>query len=126
LIQLVEDLLPNGAQGWVEVAALYQAHSGELALPDPDNIKRYWIEKCCNKFKKPTGDPSDTKRDMILRCQRIQQRIHSKSASIILGVESGGDDGLSVDGSEEESDEEEEEKDDLLWWTLQGMQLAWT
>jgi hypothetical protein len=26
---------------------------------------------------------------MILRCQRIQQRIHEKSASAILGVESG-------------------------------------
>jgi hypothetical protein len=29
LIQVVEEKLPNGAQGWVEVAALYQHHSGE-------------------------------------------------------------------------------------------------
>jgi hypothetical protein len=46
---------------------------------------------------------------MILSYQRIQQRIHTKSASAMLGVESGGDGDLSVDGSEDESGEEEEE-----------------
>jgi hypothetical protein len=30
LIQVVEELLPNGAQGWQEVSALYQHSSGEL------------------------------------------------------------------------------------------------
>jgi hypothetical protein len=67
LIQLVEDELPNRAQGWVEVVALYQHCSGELALCDPNVVKWHWIEKCCNKFKKPTGDPGDPKRDMSLR-----------------------------------------------------------
>jgi hypothetical protein len=32
LIQVVEEKLPNGAQGWIEVAALYQHCSGELML----------------------------------------------------------------------------------------------
>jgi hypothetical protein len=53
-------------------------------------VKRHWIEKCCNKFKKPTGTPGNPKRDMILRCQQIQQRIHAKSSSIIMGVDSEG------------------------------------
>jgi len=70
-------------------------------------VKRFWIEKCCNKFKKLTGTPGDPKRDMILRCQRIQEQIHNKLASAIMGVESEGDDGLSLD-----SDEEDEEDDD--------------
>jgi hypothetical protein len=51
LIQVVEEKLPNGAQGWFEVAALYQHRSGELVLRDSDDVKRHWIEKCCNKFK---------------------------------------------------------------------------
>jgi hypothetical protein len=33
LILVVKELLPNGAQGWQEVATLYQHHSGELMCP---------------------------------------------------------------------------------------------
>jgi len=109
LILVVEELLPNGAQSWAEVAALYQSRSGELILWDHDDMKRYWIEKCCNKFKKPTGTPGDPKRDMILRCQRIQERIHNKSASAIMGVELEGDDGLSLDSEEEDEDDDDDE-----------------
>jgi hypothetical protein len=105
----VEELLPNGAQGWAEVAALYQSRSGELILQDHDDVKQYWIEKCCNKFKKLTGNPGDPKRDMILRCQRIQERIHNKSASAIMGVDSEGDDGLSLDSEEEDEDDDDDD-----------------
>jgi hypothetical protein len=84
----VEELLPNWAQSWAEVSALYQSHSGKLVLWDHDDVKQYWIEKCCFKFKKPTGTPGDPKRDMILRCQQIQEQIHHKLASVIIGVES--------------------------------------
>jgi hypothetical protein len=73
-------------------------------------VKWHWIKQCCNKFEKPTGVPGDPKSDMILRCQRIQQRIHAKTASVIMGVDSGGDEGLSVSDDEEESLEEEEEE----------------
>ncbi len=62
-------------------------------------MKRYWIEKCCFKFKKPTGAVGDPKRDMILRCQWIQQRIHDKSS-----LESEGDNGLNLDTNEEEDE----------------------
>jgi hypothetical protein len=106
---VVKELLPNGAQSWAEVAALYQSRSGEMILRDHDDMKRYWIEKCRNKFKKPTGTPGDPKRDMILRCQRIQERIHNKLASAIMGVESEGDDGLSLD---DDSDDDEDDDDD--------------
>jgi hypothetical protein len=44
----------------------------------------------------------DPKRDMILRCQRIQEWIHAKSSSLILGVDSDGDEGLSIEEEEEE------------------------
>jgi hypothetical protein len=111
LIQVVEEKLPNGVQGWVEVAALYQHRSsGELVLRDSYDMKQHWIEKCCNKFKKLTGVPGDPKRDRILKCQWIQQRIHAKTSSSIMGVESGGDDGLVMDGSSDEDSLEEKEQ----------------
>jgi len=113
LIQVVEELLPNGAQGWTEVARLYQVRTGELAVREYDDVKWHWIEKCCNKFKKPTGNPGDPKRDMILRCQRIQERIHEKSSSQILGVDSGGDTGLDVSTDASDDDEESEEENGL-------------
>ena len=59
LIQVVEEKLPNGAQGWQEVAFLYQQWSGELVLRDYEDVKRHWVDKCCNRFKKPTGNPGD-------------------------------------------------------------------
>jgi hypothetical protein len=37
--QVVEEKLPNGAQGWIEVAALYQHCSHELILRDSDDVK---------------------------------------------------------------------------------------
>jgi hypothetical protein len=39
LIQVVEEKLPNGAQGWQEVAFLYQQRSGELVLRDYEDVK---------------------------------------------------------------------------------------
>jgi hypothetical protein len=70
---VVEEVLRNGAQGWVEVAALYQAHIGEMIL---QTMSAAQDQKCCNKFKKLMGNPGDPKREMILRCQWVQQRIH--------------------------------------------------
>jgi hypothetical protein len=60
----------------------------------------------------PTGNPGDLKRDMILRYQQIQQQIHAKMSSAIVGVDSEGDEGLSMS----EDDEEEEE---VGWRVLQ-------
>jgi hypothetical protein len=113
LIQVVEELLPNGAQGWTEVARLYQVCTGELAVREYDDVKQHWIEKCCNKFKKPTGNPGDPKSDMIPRCQRIQERIHEKSSSLIMGVDSGGDTGLDVSTDASDDDKESEEENEL-------------
>jgi hypothetical protein len=67
-------------------------------------VKWHWIEKCCNKFKNLTGNPGDPKRDMILRYQRIRQRIHTKTSTTIMGVDSFRDDGLDLDEDEEEEE----------------------
>jgi hypothetical protein len=92
LIEVVEEKLPNGAPGWREVAALYQNRSRELILRDYEDVKRHWVEKCCNSFKNPTGDPGDPKRDMILKCQKIQGKIMAKTA-YSMGIASGEEEG---------------------------------
>jgi hypothetical protein len=56
---------------------------------------------CCN-----LGDP---KRDTILRCQRIQQRILAMTASAIMGADSGGDVGLSLPADLDEEEEADAE-----------------
>jgi hypothetical protein len=67
-------------------------------------------KSAATSLKAPPGDPGDPRRDRILKCQRIQQRIHTKLASTILGMESGGDNDLSVDSEAESGEEEEEEE----------------
>jgi hypothetical protein len=45
LILVVKELLPNGAQGWQEVATLYQHHSGELILWDLNNVDQEVLQE---------------------------------------------------------------------------------
>jgi hypothetical protein len=124
LILAVEELMPNGAQSWGEVAALYQSRSSELILRDHDDMKQYWIEKCCNKFKKLTGTPGDPKRDMILRCQWIQEQIHNKSALVIMAVQSDGDEGLSLDSDDKDSDDDDDNVEGEVAAVLGGSRLG--
>jgi len=98
LIMVVEEKLPNGAQGLLEVATLYQHCSRE---------------KCCNKLKKLTGNPGDTIRNKILRYKQIQKRILKKPATI-MGANSDGNAGLdlSEDSLESKEDTPAEGEDD--------------
>jgi len=123
LVMVVKEMPPNGAQAWQEVAALYQAWSGEMVLQDHDDVKRHWVNKCCNKFKRPTSTPSDPKRDMILRCQWIQERILKKSASSVMGADSEGDEGLDLSEDPEDS-EEEEYRDDVAVNLVDGVAVV--
>ena len=73
-----------------------------------DDIKHQWVEKMCNKFKKPTGGAGGTK-DLIIQCQQVQKMIHKKSESSLLGAHSGDD-----DGSYDDSDNDDQEKRRIL------------
>ncbi len=93
--------MPQGFLGWQEVAEMYHFRSQETVLQDHEDIKHYWAEKLCNKFKKPTGDPGDPVRDQILHCQ-IPAKILQKSASVV-------NDELSDEDEDDEEEQEEEE-----------------
>jgi hypothetical protein len=63
----------------------------------------HWCEKCCNKFKTPTGQ-TGAANEFIFRCQRVQDLIHKKNESRLLGA-----------GSDSSGDSEEGEDPDSSW-----------
>ena len=55
LIPIMERILPDGIEGWHLVALMYKEKSKEEVLWAEDDLKKNWIKKLCNNFKKPTG-----------------------------------------------------------------------
>jgi len=54
LLEVVKEILHAGAYAWEQVVNLYKERSGENVVCDQDDVKRHWVEKLCNEFKKPT------------------------------------------------------------------------
>ncbi len=111
LLEVVATFLPQGSNSWEQVAAAYKEKSGEGELRDKEDVRRHWREKCCNKFKAPTGQMGATN-DFILRCQTVQDLIHKKNKSSLLGV-----------GSDSSSDSDEGEDHDSSWLENQQTNL---
>ena len=57
LIDIVEELLPNGALGWQKVCQVYYDCSCEVNLRDFNQVRKNWANSpsFCNSNKKPTG-----------------------------------------------------------------------
>ncbi len=55
LIDIVEEILPNGELGWEAVAIAYQAKLNEEMQWDTNDVKKHWMKILCNSMKKPTG-----------------------------------------------------------------------
>jgi len=91
LVEVVQELLPNGAEAWKNVAIIYKNRSNEAFLRDSEDIKRHWFEKCCNKNKKPTGK-TGSNTDFVFRCQQIQLDIISKTNSAAYGFTNSDED----------------------------------
>ena len=85
LLEVVQDILPNGSYAWEQVAVAYKEKSGESEVRDKADVKRHWVEKMCNKFKKPTGQSGNAE-DFILKCQRVQDLIHKKAEATLMGI----------------------------------------
>ncbi len=105
LLDVVKEILPHGSYAWEQVAVAYKEKSGESELRDKDDVKRHWVERMCNKYKKPTGKSGD-ENDFILKCQRVQRQIHKKSEAAVMGVNS--QDSKSDEDSDGNSADEEE------------------
>ncbi len=56
LINIIEEILPNGELGWEAVAIAYQGKLNEEMQQDTININKHcWMKKMCNGMKKAMG-----------------------------------------------------------------------
>jgi hypothetical protein len=55
LLSLIKNYLPSGSEDWKRIAMEYQNVTKEDKLRDYSDVKRYFIEKLCNKNKKGTA-----------------------------------------------------------------------
>jgi hypothetical protein len=107
LIRIVERILPNGNEGWRQVALLYKEESGEVNLRSEDDLKKNWVRKLCNNMKKPTGRMGADAKDRINKCIGIERKILDRTSSGILGGSS--EDELNPSSSPSSEDEDEDE-----------------
>ena len=59
LIAIVEQLLPQGLEGWREVALEYQRQTSKAVLRRGEDVRDNWVKKLCKNMKKPTGKPGE-------------------------------------------------------------------
>jgi hypothetical protein len=85
LINIIEEILPNGELGWEAVAIAYKAKSNEEMQQDTTNVKKHWMTNLCNSMKNPTGWTGKNG-DRICRCIAIKKKIMRKTHSGFLGV----------------------------------------
>jgi hypothetical protein len=107
LIAIVERLLPQGLEGWREVALEYQRQTGEAVLRRGEDVRENWVKKLCKNMKKPTGKPGDLL-DRHFRCLAIERRIQDRANAAILGVRSAESSHRSDDGSKESYDDDDD------------------
>lgn len=110
LIGVIDAIKPTGSESWKQVAVLYQDASKEAETRDFEDIKRYWTQKLCNGFKKPTGRTGASDADQIHRCQAIHHKILESTASTMCGFE---DDDENHDESDAEDDAGSETSEDF-------------
>lgn len=106
LLNIVDRLEPIGSAQWMEVADKYKVDSGEGDLRDWQDLKRYFVEKLCDKNKKPTGESAP--KPQVARAQAIYEKILRKEGCGIYGDEASSEDEFE---DEDEDDDDEEETD---------------
>ena len=102
LLDVVDLVLPIGRQ---EVSQRYKAESGDADLRDWQDLKRYFVEKLCDKNRKPTGESAP--KPQVARAQAIHEKMLRKEGAAVNGDEISSEDGN--DDEDEEDDEDAEE-----------------
>jgi hypothetical protein len=98
VLQIVEDIMPDGELAWDRCASRYWTLSGERELRQGDDFKRYFVEKCCKRGKKPTGSSAPAL--SVKEAQRIYAKILEKNEQRNFG----GSDSGSSDSEDEGGD----------------------
>ncbi len=100
LIDIVEQLLSQGLEGWREVTVEYQRGSNEANLCRREDVQDNWVKRLCKNMKKPTGKPGNLL-DRHYRCLAIECRIQDRANTAILGVVSTESSHCGDDGSKD-------------------------
>ena len=104
LIPIIEWFLPQGTEGWRQVATAYHTASQEKDIRDADALCDNWVKKLCNNFKKPTGCTGENG-DRIKRCITIEHHIQDEANAAALVVSSAE--------SEHKDEENEDDNNEL-------------
>ena len=86
LLNVVEAVLPAGAEQWKIVAQRYQQSSGESFLRFYDDVRRHFNDKLCKKNQRQTGLNNKSAPLLhVARAQEIQRKILINEATMNLG-----------------------------------------
>jgi hypothetical protein len=107
LLDVIESVIPQGANEWKTVALKYQELSKEVNLRAGDQIKKYFNKDLCKDGKKPTG--KGTPPMLYDRAMDINLKIRNKNKSAIWGLQSDDEDD---DGDDDDDDDDDNEHDD--------------
>jgi hypothetical protein len=110
LLNIINDILPVGQEHWKEVANRYKVAASENCVRDSVDLKRHFLEKLCDRNKKPTGVSSP--KPEIQRVQKIYRRILQRENSCSIGE---GNDSECDNSEEEFSDSESENGVDTVF-----------
>ena len=86
LYALVSQFRPINRVMWDAVANQYRVATGELKVRD--NVKRYFVQKCCNNNKKPTGQSAPD--PFTEKCQQLWRSILESEDASDMGESDGG------------------------------------
>jgi hypothetical protein len=78
LINIIEEILPNGKLGWEAIVIAYQGRLNKEAQQGMTNIKKHWIKNLCNGMRKLTGHTGENG-DRVCRCIAIKKKIIKKT-----------------------------------------------
>jgi hypothetical protein len=79
LINIINELLPNGEVAWEAVCTAYFTQSKEKALRNTTDVMKHWIENLCNNMQKPTGRTGENG-DRIHQCMLIEKKNYEENS----------------------------------------------
>jgi len=108
LLNVVELVLPSGAEQWKIVAQRYQQSSGEAFLRFYDDVRIHFNEKLCKKNQRQTRiNNKSAPLPYVARAQEIQRKILINEAAMNLGADNENDE----DDDDDDDDDDEDVND---------------
>ena len=101
LLNVVEVVLPAGAERWKIVAQRYQQSSGESFLRFYDDLRRHFNDKLCKKNQRKNNKSAPLLH--VARAKEIQRKILINEATMNLGEDNEND--------EDEDDDDDDDED---------------